>query len=265
MKRRGKGRTGGSLNSENRLCRGGEECGSRSGRYGRETDCGRGDEGRILSSGLAKVEIEAWAWIEVQTTSKLARFEPTSKPEHNKREWSYELIKRWLDEIVNIFCFSFRASTISQASLRAGTLSVINLAPLYAIPRLGALADLLGMALSTLRQIHPSAGVMAVLLAVFHVLVASRLSLLWTRTKICSGYVRGHSKCAASQHHSGALLCPRSLPFADLLTNSSSVHTMFCRCSPPTPSNKPFPRCYLFIAAGLFLSISRAKTKVDGH
>ena len=72
----------------------------------------------------------------------------------------------------NIFCFSFRAPTISQAGLRAGALSIINLILLFAGPHLGALADLLDVTLSAVRQIHRSAGVMAVLLAVFHVLVA---------------------------------------------------------------------------------------------
>jgi hypothetical protein len=72
----------------------------------------------------------------------------------------------------NIFCFSFQASTILQAGLRAGILSIINLIPLFAGPHLSTLADLLGVTLSTFLQIHRSAGVMAVLLAVFHVLVA---------------------------------------------------------------------------------------------
>jgi hypothetical protein len=79
----------------------------------------------------------------------------------------------------NITCISLRVphfrpriSTLSQAGLRAGTLSIVNLIPLFAGPHLGSLADLLGVNLSTIRQIHRSAGVMAVLLMVFHTLVA---------------------------------------------------------------------------------------------
>jgi len=72
----------------------------------------------------------------------------------------------------NVFCFSFRASTILQAGLRAGTLSVINLIPLFAGPHLNTLADLLGVSLNMFRQIHRSAGIMAALLTIFHVLVA---------------------------------------------------------------------------------------------
>ena len=49
--------------------------------------------------------------------------------------------------------------------------AMINLIPLFAVPHLSTLADLLGVTLSTFRQIHPSAGVMAVALTIFHVLV----------------------------------------------------------------------------------------------
>ena len=71
----------------------------------------------------------------------------------------------------NVFCFSFRASTISEAGRRAGTLSLINLIPVFAGPHLSFLADLLGLALSTFQQIHRSAGLMSVFLALFHVLI----------------------------------------------------------------------------------------------
>jgi predicted ferric reductase len=48
---------------------------------------------------------------------------------------------------------------------------MINLILLFVVPHLGTLADLLGVTLSTFRQIHRSAGVMAVMLTIFHVLV----------------------------------------------------------------------------------------------
>ena len=78
----------------------------------------------------------------------------------------------------NICCFEFWDTTISQVGLRAGTLATINLIPLFAVPHLGTLADLLGVTINTFRQIHRSAGVMAVMLTIFHVLVmlASRPS-----------------------------------------------------------------------------------------
>lgn len=71
----------------------------------------------------------------------------------------------------NICCLKFWNTTSSQAGLQAGTLAIINAIPLFAGPHLGTLADLLGVSLSTFRQIHRSAGVMAVMHAVFHVLV----------------------------------------------------------------------------------------------
>ncbi len=79
----------------------------------------------------------------------------------------------------NITCLSLglshtnvQISTFSQAGLRAGILSVVNLIPLFAGPHLDLLADLLGLNLNTVRQIHRSIGVMTVLLVVFHVMVA---------------------------------------------------------------------------------------------
>src|SRR5258705_6552614 len=62
---------------------------------------------------------------------------------------------------VNVFCFSFRVSTISEAGLRAGTLSLINTIPLFAGPHLSFLADLLGVSLRTYRHVHRSTGLMS--------------------------------------------------------------------------------------------------------
>jgi hypothetical protein len=72
----------------------------------------------------------------------------------------------------NIFCLSFRVADISSAGLRAGTLSLINLIPLLSGPHLSFLADLLGIQLSTYRNVHRSAGFTAFALATFHVLTA---------------------------------------------------------------------------------------------
>ena len=79
----------------------------------------------------------------------------------------------------NTVCAVFRVShgkiqlsTVSQAGLRAGTLSVINLVGLFAGPHLDFLADVFGVASRTLRHLHLSAGVMVVILALFHTLVA---------------------------------------------------------------------------------------------
>jgi hypothetical protein len=71
----------------------------------------------------------------------------------------------------NLYCLKFWNTSTSQAGLQAGTLAVINLIPAFASPHLSTLADLLGVSLSTFRKIHRSAGVMVVVLTIFHVLV----------------------------------------------------------------------------------------------
>jgi hypothetical protein len=77
----------------------------------------------------------------------------------------------------NILCISFldlsfQVSTIREAGLQAGAMSVINTIPLFAGPHLSFLADCLGVSLMTVRQVHRSAAVMASALALFHVVVA---------------------------------------------------------------------------------------------
>jgi len=73
---------------------------------------------------------------------------------------------------VNVFCFSFRVSSISNAGLRAANLSLINMMPLFLGPHLSLLADLLGVSLGTYRLVHRSAGLLSVALLLFHVLTA---------------------------------------------------------------------------------------------
>lgn len=73
---------------------------------------------------------------------------------------------------VNVFCLSFQVFTVSQAGLRAGTLSLINMIPLFAGPHFSFLADLLGVSVTAYQRVHRSAGLMSFVLALFHVLVA---------------------------------------------------------------------------------------------
>ncbi|KAH7363947.1 hypothetical protein BKA65DRAFT_571993 [Rhexocercosporidium sp. MPI-PUGE-AT-0058] len=70
----------------------------------------------------------------------------------------------------NSFCLGFRVSDISKAGGRAGTLSLINMIPLFLGPHLGFLADLLGISLSTFRLMHRSAGAMSCSLVLFHII-----------------------------------------------------------------------------------------------
>jgi hypothetical protein len=72
---------------------------------------------------------------------------------------------------VNGFCLGYGLPPVSIAGVRAGTLSLANLIPLFSGLHLSFLADLLGVSLSTYRLIHRSMAFMSFGLALFHVLV----------------------------------------------------------------------------------------------
>jgi hypothetical protein len=74
--------------------------------------------------------------------------------------------------VANILCLSFQTASLSGVGLRAGSLSLINMIPLFAGPHLSYLADLLGLTLRTFRCIHRSAGLMSFSLAIVHVSIA---------------------------------------------------------------------------------------------
>jgi hypothetical protein len=71
----------------------------------------------------------------------------------------------------NSFCLAY-CSTIEKAGLRAGTLSLINLIPLFFGPHLGFAADVLGLSLGAFRNVHRSAGLVSSGLVLFHTAVA---------------------------------------------------------------------------------------------
>lgn len=73
---------------------------------------------------------------------------------------------------LNVFCVTFRVTSFDEAGERAGTLSIINMAPLFFGLHLSFLADLLGLSLSNYRRIHRSAGIMSFALMALHVFAA---------------------------------------------------------------------------------------------
>ena len=95
----------------------------------------------------------------------------------------------------NSFCLSFRVANISQAGVRAGNLSLINLIPVYAGPHLLFLADILRIPLRSYQWIHRSAGLMSSVLVLFHALtVATRKpSFVLSSVKNVSAVVVRHS------------------------------------------------------------------------
>ncbi|EHK19872.1 uncharacterized protein TRIVIDRAFT_134811, partial [Trichoderma virens Gv29-8] len=80
----------------------------------------------------------------------------------------------------NVISLAYGVDSITQAASRAGTLSLINMMPLYLTTHLSFLSDLFGVSLPTYRQLHRLCGLMAMGHVIFHGGVAlthhSRLS-----------------------------------------------------------------------------------------
>lgn len=73
---------------------------------------------------------------------------------------------------LNILCVTFRVTSFNEAGDRAGTLSIVNMAPLFFGLHLSFLADLLGLSSSNYRRIHRSAGIISFALVTLHLLAA---------------------------------------------------------------------------------------------
>lgn len=68
----------------------------------------------------------------------------------------------------NISCLFIRSAGVFEAGLRAGMLSILNVALLFSGPHLSFLADVFGLSIRTYRRLHVCTGIMSILLAVFH-------------------------------------------------------------------------------------------------
>ena len=73
--------------------------------------------------------------------------------------------------VLTATCNFVGVNSLAQAGTRAGTLAVVNLAPLFFVDRLSFAADLLGFSLHTYTKMHHSIGAMAVLQALIHVAI----------------------------------------------------------------------------------------------
>jgi hypothetical protein len=88
---------------------------------------------------------------------------------------------------INAFCLGFWVD-ITKAGLRAGTLSLINLIPLFLGQHMSFIADILGISLATFRYLHRSAALMSSGLVIFHILsVITRVAFILRGTKNISG------------------------------------------------------------------------------
>lgn len=72
---------------------------------------------------------------------------------------------------MNIFYLYFNVDNLSHAGRRAGALSLINLGPLLGTFHLDFLASLLGLPLKTVKRTHCLAGLTALGLTVFYVII----------------------------------------------------------------------------------------------
>lgn len=86
--------------------------------------------------------------------------------------WAYVLLQT-VYLTLNIFFLCFRVADLPQVGLRAGTLSLINLGPLFASLHIDFLADLLRLSLETCQCVHRSASFATVALAALHVLIVA--------------------------------------------------------------------------------------------
>ena len=81
------------------------------------------------------------------------------------------LLMRLIHLGVSVFLTIFRTKSIFETGVRAGTLALINMVPLFFGLHLGFLADLFGVSLKTYQCIHVAGASMSFLLAFFHVII----------------------------------------------------------------------------------------------
>ncbi|CAM1503403.1 Fc.00g081790.m01.CDS01 [Cosmosporella sp. VM-42] len=74
--------------------------------------------------------------------------------------------------LINLGCVCYGPATTTEVASRAGTLSLINMAPIFVSAYLSFLADLFGVSLSTYRRIHRSCGITAANLLLVHGLLS---------------------------------------------------------------------------------------------
>ncbi len=73
--------------------------------------------------------------------------------------------------MMNILCLIFWASNVTQVSVRAEHLSLINMMSVYFECHLSFICDILDLFLSTYRDFHASTKIMSALFALLHVII----------------------------------------------------------------------------------------------
>ena len=82
------------------------------------------------------------------------------------------LLLRVVHVTVNAFCSGFKVGSVAEATDRTGTLSLINMIPLFLGPHLSFLASMVGLSLQTFHAIHGSSAVVSVLLGATHTILS---------------------------------------------------------------------------------------------
>ncbi|KAH8585445.1 hypothetical protein B0O99DRAFT_530852 [Bisporella sp. PMI_857] len=155
-----------------------------------------------------------------------------------------------------MFPINLRPSTAAEAGLQAGTLALVTLIPLLAGAHHAFLADLLGVSLRTIRLVHRSAGIVTCLLCPLHILiaVASKASLPLGNPQNLSAVIAALSlalllllACRIFRKFSYEIFLRVHQALSALLTYAVWRHL---------PSDRRFPRGYIYISAGLYLATS---------
>ena len=78
---------------------------------------------------------------------------------------------------INVFVLVFQAESFDEVTARGGTLTIVNMAPLFFGLHHGFLADLLGISLQTYQRLHRATGSMSCGLVVLYTVGIIRRSL----------------------------------------------------------------------------------------
>lgn len=118
------------------------------------------------------------------------------------------------------FCCSFRVTNLTDASARAGTLSLINMIPLYSSFHLSFVADMLGISLRAYRRLHGSVGYVAGALTIFHTVINVTHGVSQPHSRTYGLMVSLTNFTSLNPNYLGGRLGPRGF------------HTLFLRADP---------------------------------
>lgn len=185
----------------------------------------------LLLSGSYRIVGQTVARLEIPLKKHLI-YPPVVRGWRGLGRWTrLALMRRGLYVAVNLFFLLFRHTTIESVSRMAGVLAGINMVPLYFGSHHGAMADLLGLSLSTFRSLHAEIALMTISMSAVHtmIMLLKGPTFAWSNTVHLHGvFVR----------------LPGSLSSLRLLmTNRQCSHSCVCSSSPFQSFDASFMRC----------------------